>query len=313
MKKIDAVCFGLAVTDLLITGFNSEVVFSGDLTRMEGMELSVGGDALNEASVLASLGYGVSLMSRLGDDLFARHVVETIEKRGVQNGMAIQPGQHTGLSIVLIRPDGQRHFAVRKWDETLAVTHAEDLDMELIEQAKVVSYGSLFTSGDLDSEKLVPILRKAQQAGTITCADIMMELGASLEQVEKALPYLDYMLPSLEEAAYYTGQETPSQMAQVLLEKGVGTVIIKMGGEGVFVKNTELEVTLPAFAVPVVDTTGAGDNFVAGFISGLIDDLPLLECVRRGNGCGAISVQQVGASAAVKSKQQLLDFLAAHA
>ncbi|WRS26635.1 sugar kinase [Oscillospiraceae bacterium MB08-C2-2] len=312
MKTLDVVSFGVTVADLLVKGV-PDTLLQEDVSRAEDMILSVGGDALNQASTLAQLGHSVTLVARLGKDIIGQHIINTCVERGITPGFAVKEGLISPISIVLIKPDGDRYFLGRKLDKLNARVCFEDIDLELIKQARAVTQGSMFTSMDLVGENLKTVFKTAKDSGAFTISDFLNKPGVSLEDVRVAMPYIDYLLPSLEEGTFYTGETDPARIADIFLNMGVGTVGVKQGGDGVYLKNADLEVTVPSYKVPVVDTTGAGDNFVAGFISGLLDGEDLLSCARRGSACGAINVGEVGASGAVKSKQQVLDFMTAHA
>ena len=131
----------------------------------------------------------------------------------------------------------------------------------------------------------------------------------NIEELNKILPYIDYFLPNFEESSKITNLFNLIDIANYFLIKGVKNVIIKLGKKGAYIKNNELDLLIPAFEIEPIDTTGAGDAMVSGFISGLLDNCSLIDCVKRGNAAGSINVQFVGANGNIKSKKQLLDVL----
>ena len=175
--------------------------------------------------------------------------------------------------------------------------------------AKVVSFGSLFCFPRLSDEDLTAIFAAAKDGGALTCADMKLIEGAAMEQFSQALKKLDYLFANEDEAAAFSGQGTPEDMADYFLSLGVGHVIVKLGGRGCLIKGGGECRRVPPFYVKPVDTTGAGDNFAAGFISALCRDLPFAECARFASATAAITVQSIGSSTGVKSMGQVLSFI----
>ncbi|HKZ61773.1 MAG TPA: carbohydrate kinase family protein, partial [Nitrososphaera sp.] len=155
------------------------------------------------------------------------------------------------------------------------------------------------------------ILSEAKNAGAITAADVASDsFSQGRDIVFNNLPLLDYFLPSYVEAKYLTGETNPARMAKFILKKGCKNVIIKTGVDGCYVANDKISQVVPTFTNVIVrDTTGAGDNFVGGFLAGLIDGYDLLEAARYANAVASISVTGMGGISAVQNKQQVLDLM----
>ena len=174
----------------------------------------------------------------------------------------------------------------------------------------MLSVGSLFCSKLLNDPELTVILKRAKEAGAITIADLVLDRAdCALAEIGTALSHLDYIVPSIDEARHFSGKSELPDIADAFLAYGVGAVVIKLGAEGAYAKLGAEEYRAPAFASRVVDTTGAGDNFMAGFISGLVRGCTLTECLRFGGGTAAISIGQVGATGAIHSLEQVQDFI----
>jgi sugar/nucleoside kinase (ribokinase family) len=120
--------------------------------------------------------------------------------------------------------------------------------------------------------------------------------------LKPALPFLDYILPSLEEAKQITGQTKPREIAEVFFEHGIGTVGLKMGDAGAYVRTAQGdEIIVPALSVPVVDTLGAGDAWSGGFLRGILRGWDLAQTTRFANAVGALCVQSLGATHGLRS------------
>ena len=154
------------------------------------------------------------------------------------------------------------------------------------------------------------IFKTARESGAITIADMtfdMKKLGP--RQFDSLYPYVDYCMPSYEEANYVTGETDPEAMADAFLKLGVKHVLIKLGGEGCFFKDKEKCFYTDPYKITPVDTTGCGDNFVAGFTHCLLKGLPVEECAEFASAVGALNSQGLGAHLTVKSEEQVRRFM----
>ena len=131
----------------------------------------------------------------------------------------------------------------------------------------------------------------------------------NLEDIREILPLIDYMFPNENEGEYYTGETDYMAMAEHLRSLGVKNVIIKTGEKGCTVSGEQGSFSMPAYAVNAVDSTGGGDNFVAGFISALLHGGSLRECCQYGTACAAVCVQSVGATTGVKNRERVEEFI----
>ena len=296
MKKLDVICIGVMLTDLLLGPLNQEV-FHRETTFVDHMRFTTGGDALNEGIVLSRLGKKVGLMGQVGKDFFGRYIIQRCEENSMDHSrIAKRADIATRTNVVLIREDGQRHF-IKTMPAISQGFRKEDIDFEWLKEARAVSLASIFSSKLKDAEIIYEIAKQAKESGAITFADtVPFEQEAPLKYLEKALPHIDYLLPNLEEAGMLTGRNRPEEMADVLLAAGVKNVAIKMGGTGCFLKNAEGAFHIPGLSVKVVDTTGAGDHFVAGFIAAVLDGKDFGACGEYANALAARSTEFVGAT-----------------
>lgn len=158
---------------------------------------------------------------------------------------------------------------------------------------------------------MAAILRQAQKKGLTTSLDTAWDMkNRWMKALKPCLPYLDYFVPSEREVKMLLGYTNPVRAAKAFLTLGAKCVVIKMGEKGSYLMNRQGEsLHVPAFKSRVVDTTGAGDCFCAGFIKGLSLGWPLKQCLQLGNAAGACAVSALGATAGLKSFQQAKSFL----
>jgi sugar/nucleoside kinase (ribokinase family) len=268
--------------------------------------MSTGGDAVNQAIVLSKLGHKPGLLSMVGSDAPGEYVINECKKHGVDvNGVVISEQFPTTTSMVLITADGERSFLSPKYS-TIGEFYLSGIHFQqLLPGVKVVSIGSLFCSPKLDAQAGV-LLQKAKEIGAATVADTVPNKDtAGIEELKDALPLLDYFIPSKEEAFFYTGKKTAPEAAEVFKNYGAGVVIIKQGKDGAFVLTDKGGFIVPAYPAKVVDTTGAGDNFVAGFICGLLRNQNLDKCLEIAGITASIAIGSVGAATGVKNFEQV--------
>jgi sugar/nucleoside kinase (ribokinase family) len=142
-----------------------------------------------------------------------------------------------------------------------------DVDWEAVAGASHLHLGGPeFMGGEAAAE----ILARARDHGAVTSADVLApgDMGV-LDWIAPALPHLDYLFPNDEQAIGFTGEEDLESACRALVARGVGCVAATCGAEGVLLVSAERVDQVPAFEVEVVDTTGCGDAFAAGFIRGL--------------------------------------------
>lgn len=309
MDRFDVVCIGVVLIDLPL-GPLDEGIFHEETTMVPRISLTTGGDAFNEAVILARLGKKPALMGHIGMDMLGDLIVKRCDEEGVDYSRLRQDSQtETRINVVVIGKDGQRHF-VKTQNAGSKSFRTDEIDYGFIEKAAAVSLASIFCSKLRDPETILKILKTATENNVVTFADMVpMTGGETIRDIAEALAYLDFFLPNQEEATMLTGLQDPDEMADCLLQYGIKNVIIKQGKEGCLIKNSQERYRIPAFPAEAVDTTGAGDNFAAGFISAVLDGMELEACGAFANAVAAVSTESVGAVGGVKNKPQVEAYL----
>jgi sugar/nucleoside kinase (ribokinase family) len=300
----------MAVVDVLAAGITA-MPAGGETVRVPGVTIVPGGDAVNQSVTLAALGHRAGLMTVVGDDWQGKLIAGYCGERGVDvGGVTVTADYPTTTSIVLVDQAGERSF-ISPGDGTARRYGLEHANLYYLRPGlKILSAASLFTSGPMDLELLPPLLARARELGAVTVADLVNDRkDGSLAQISAVLDQLDYVMPSRAEAEFFAGTLDLPGAAEIFRKHGARNVIIKLGSAGTYALTADGPVHVPAFDVPAVDTTGAGDSFVAGFLSGLLLGLPVAEALRRGAATAALSVQAVGATTGVTSPQQVADAL----
>lgn len=311
MDKYDVICIGTALLDSILRGFDPEPVSVSGF-RAESGSVNVGGEAVNEASALAKLGVKTGILCYLGEDDAGVLIEKKLSEAGVDIGLIVREKEHpTPVTTMFVRENGTRMSVTNQAHKYNF--HPEARGFEAMD-AKAVLLGSLFRAPFDDPQVIHSVLTAAKAKGMTVFADTKIPNfhPLRLEDIAASLPLIDYITPNEDEGRYYTGKDQPEAMADVFLEYGISNVIIKLGGKGCFFRNREKSIRLDAFKIRAVDSTGAGDNFIAGFVSELLRGSTQDEALTFANACGAVCSTAVGACTALKGREQILEFLQEH-
>lgn len=301
-------CFGIIVGDFLGKPVEG-VPEKGKLVLIDKVDLQIGGCATNTGIGLSRLGVNVSIGGKVGDDNLGKFVINKLkeEKRIDTSRIKISKSKNTSGTIVLIHSDGERSFI-----HSIGANsdlHLEDIDFEYIKTFPLIHIAGALLMHGFDGKPLAETLKKAKEMGLITSLDTAWDAtGRWLLLLEEALQYTDYFLPSIEEARMITGQKTPEDIAKFLMDKGVKNVGLKMGADGSFICNEKEKHRFPALNFDVVDTTGCGDAYVAGFITGIVKGFSFEKCGLLANLVGAKAATAIGATAGIVSYEDTLEF-----
>lgn len=282
----------------------------GRLVLVDEMSLHTGGCAINAATALRRLGLPVDIIGKIGSDPLGDFLISELVERGIGT-QGVKRDRQVGTSgtMVMVEPSGERRFV--HYIGANAMLTLEDIDFTVVKDASILLVAGCLVLPGLDGEPTAELLRRARNAGVITFLDVVWDdTGRWMDLVGPSLPYLDYFVPSLPEAQAITGREDPVEAAQVLLDHGVGTVALKMDSEGCLVITSDAAVIRqPAYKVDVVDATGAGDAFAAGFAAGVYQDWSLEKTACFANAVGALCATGLGATGGVRSLVETLEFM----
>jgi len=262
------------------------------LIRKMDYSVTPGGSVANACRAMAHLGMPTGFVGKIGDDEFGRFYADSLAKVGTENLMIISDTYPSGVCSALISSDGERTFA----DHMAASLDlkAEDLTPEMMK-----GYQYLYIEGYLVQNHAL-IQRSAEMAKDMGLKVVMDLASYNVILQDKEFcrflvdEFVDILFANEEEAHALTGKK-PEEALQELAEK-VELVIVKMGAKGALVQQGTTRVQADAVKVEqVVDTTGAGDHFSAGFLYGLLKGMPLKRCAELGSMVAAEAIQVIGA------------------
>ena len=306
---VDILCAGQLVADILVRPVD-RVDFGTDTQRVQTIDLANGGDALNAAIGLARLGARVAFAGKVGRDHWGDFLSGVIDRAGIDHrGLTRTDQAGTAAVIVLINGEGDRTFLYRGGANDLF--SIDDIDPRIVDEALFVHVGGTFLLPRFDGRGAAALFQRAQAAGKTTSMDVTWDTsGRWLPVIAECLPHLSWFLPSVNEARRITGRQSPEDMARFLRERGVQNVVIKLGAEGCYVLPKGAEgFVVEAFPVQPVDTTGAGDAFVAGFLTGLLRGWDARGSARLGCAVAALNIRAVGATAGIPTFDEAMHFM----
>ena len=260
-----AIAMGVHVLDVLVRPV--EAIPEGQGGQLvDEIRITAAGSAGGAALVLARLGADVQSAGAIGTDPAGDMLLGLLERDGVDTGLLLRRDDvQTSASVLPIRPNGDRPaFHVVGANATYG---PDDAPWDEIAAADNLHLGGPEFMG---GEAAAKILRHAREHGTTTSADVLAPGDPGLlEWLGDALPELDYLLPNDEQVLGFTGADDLEAGCRALVERGVGCVAATCGADGVLIVDADGAERVPAFDVDVVDTTGCGDAFSAGFLRGL--------------------------------------------
>jgi len=264
----------------------------------EWIRMAPGGGAANTPSALARMGLQVTAFSKVGDDPYGAFIRRELEQLGVDTaGVCVSAKDSTPFTFVGIHDDGDRTFIHTPGSNV--TFKLADIDLEHALECDFLLYHDLWVLPGLDGAPAASLLAKARERGVVTFLDEGFGYGPKRESLEAMLPHCDYVVPSFDDLQVIYPNSTASELADQLIGLGAGAVVIKMGAKGCFVARGQVRTQVPAYPANVVDTTGAGDCWDAGFIAALSRGKDPVAAAQIGCACAAFGIEAVGGSTGV--------------
>lgn len=300
MPSYDFSAVGFLVLDIL-GRYAEELPPPGGATFIDEITMTVAGTAGATAVDCAILGLKGQIAARVGRDPAGDFLLSDMRKFGLNTDLVqLDDGVQTSCSMLPIRPDGSRSaFYVPGTSATFLPTEAE---IERILDARVVHLGGTGFLDAFDGAPSLAVLKRAKEKGCTTVFDLIQASPETVAKVAPLLPYIDYFVPSIHEAAAMAGMTDPAEVARWFKEKGVRNAILTLEGDGVYVDPEVGEpFHLPAHQIDVVDTTGCGDSFTAGIIVGIVNGWTIRDSTRFANTVAAHVAQGLGSQGILSS------------
>jgi len=315
----DIICLGEALVDMVSTAHGLNLVQS------PGFEKAAGGAPTNVAAGCAILGASVGLIAHVGQDCFGEYLRQTLFDAQVDlECFRLDPDHATQLAFVALSDQGVPEFAFHVKQSADQMLKLADADMDYIGEGSIFHFGSITLINEPARTATLEALHHALDEGLLVSFDpnlrppLWPSLDDAHEAIHEIIPQCDFLKVSEEEMTFLTGLEGLDQGIHALWELGPAVVAVTRGPMGCTVCNGEAVFDLPAFRVPVLDTTGCGDAFVAATLVRVhesgedITDLSeseLHEIFRFANATAALTATAAGAIPALPSREEVEELL----
>ncbi|KAL4375476.1 hypothetical protein AHAS_Ahas05G0285600 [Arachis hypogaea] len=296
------------------------------LAEAPAFQKAPGGAPANVAVGISRLGGSSAFVGKVGADEFGYMLANILKENNVDmSGMRFDPNARTALAFVTLRADGEREFLFFRNPSADMLLHESELDINLLKKARVFHYGSISLIDEPCKSAHLAAMRIASNSGSILSYDpnLRLALWPSAEAARKGIMSIwdqaDVIKISEEEITFLTGGDDPyddNVVLKKLFHPNLKLLIVTEGSSGCRYYTKEFRGKVGGVKVKPVDTTGAGDAFVGGFLYNLASDPSILQDEKRlrkalyfANVCGAITVTERGAIPAMPTKEAILQFL----
>jgi fructokinase len=292
---------------------------------------AAGGAPANVAVGMARLGYRAGFLGQVGDDEFGRFLAGALAGAGVDvGGLRFSAQARTALAFVSLRADGERSFMFYRHPSADMLWRPDDVDATYAACARIFHHGSISLIGEPSRSATLTALGYARAGGALISYDPNLRLPlwpseqAARAGILMAWPLADLIKVSEEELVFLSGETDLERAARALWADRLRLLVVTRGAAGCAYFTRDNSGAVPGFQVPVVDTTGAGDGFVAGLLAGLLasasrgespshwrwDAETLEPALRLGNAVGALTTTQRGAIPALPTRAAAAEALA---
>lgn len=314
MKSPRVVCLGVHLLDVLVRPSQLPNPAAG-WQLLDDLRITAAGTAAGPAVDLAKLGARPISMGVIGDDFEGKVVTDLMAGFGCDVGhMVRDAGAPTHVSLLFIGPTGERDPIMIRPTGARELT-LDDVDFDVVADADVLHVGGADQLGDFVGEPLVELIRHARANDVIVTVDVLAMCDAEMrDRLAPALREANFFFPNEGQLAGMTGTEDPGEgVARLREATGIETVVGTLGEEGSLILGPEGEARVPAFEIDLVDTTGCGDAYVAGFIVATASGWDAEAAGWLGAAASGLVATGLGSDSGIVDLESTLDFMASRA
>lgn len=297
------------MADILVIGsLNADLVvrsprFPGPGETISGEDLQIipGGKGANQAVAASRQGVQVAMVGRVGSDSFGPFLVDNLKTNQVDTSHVLSDHSATGTAIIVVDSNGQNSIVLSPG----ANAQVSKADVDSAPDAKI-----LLLQFEIPMDVVLHAAKRYKAMGTT----VILNPAPARNVPEELLTLIDILVPNETELGLLinkkvTDAQSAESAAKELLQRGVKIVLVTLGANGALLVTKEKSIQIPSFKVNVVDTTAAGDSFIGGFASKLLESNSLLfdelqNAVRYGCACGALATTKFGAQPSLPTKKE---------
>ena len=276
----------------------------GETISGEDLLIIPGGKGANQAVAAARQGASTAMVGRVGNDSFGPELIENLKQNNVDTSHVLTDEQAaTGTAIIVVDATGQNSIVLSPGGNGRVTP-------EDVNDVPFGDYKLLLLQLEIPVEAVLAAAQRAKESGL----RVLLNPAPARSLPEELLSLPDFLVPNESELSLLTNQPvndiaSAENAAKSLLERGVQNVIVTLGANGALIVNKDITKHVPSFKVDVVDTTAAGDAFIGGFASALLQEKSMEEAVRYGCACGALAATKLGAQPSLPTKEDVATFL----
>jgi ribokinase len=261
-----------------------------------------GGSAANTIVGLARLGCKVGFIGKVAGDREGALLLEDFEREHVDTSGVVRVGQgDSGLVMGFVDDKGDRALYIDSGvNDTITF---EEVDEDYVSRTQFLHLTSFVGEQSFKTQKR--LLEMLPENVTVSFDPGALYAGKGYAALEPIIKKTHVLMPNAKELALITGEEDHCRGADWLVSRGAKVVAVKLGADGCYVTDGQERLRIEAFKVEVVDTTGAGDAFCAGFLYGLLQNKTLSDCGKLGNFVASRCVMKMGARAGLQYVKDL--------
>jgi sugar/nucleoside kinase (ribokinase family) len=279
--SLDILALGTCNVDFLMNVPNFSC--ADDEVDIKNLSISLGGSATNFAVAVSRLGLNSGIMATIGRDHYGRYLASELKKEEVNTERLVLIDEKTGMAFIAIEPNGERSIYTFMGANSKFKLEKEDINS--IKSSEILHITGMYVEVVEEASKHANLL-------SLNPGTLLSSYG--INALEKILERTHILFLNKKEVSLLTGKGC-DEGAELLVETGVPLVVVTMGKDGSKVYSEEGQIYSPATELNVLDTTGAGDSFAAGFIKAFYNKKEIEECLKQGNQSASICVTNLGA------------------
>ncbi len=299
---MDVIAVGNANVDLM--SVIDRIPEEDEETLALDFKIVPGGSASNFVAALSRLGVSTGLIASIGEDIFGQIILNNLKNERVDiSHIKIVKNTLSGIVMILVDKKGNRRMIAHRGANLLL--NKDDIKIEYLKSAKIIHLSG--TRLEI-AEHIAFIAKKENLTISFDPGSVIASLG--IEKCKNILKNTDILFANRVEIIKMTKLQDVLKGAHELIKRGPSIVVVKMGSEGSLAVTKDQEIKMPAFKVKVINTTGAGDAFNAGFIKAFLNKMNLGEALKIGNAVAALSITRPEPRLSFPHYNEVEEFLA---